>query len=475
MMMKRHVALPPALTAAFVLATLAGAGALDAGAPARAQDPPQRPTELSLVLTNPGSHPRVGVPDFAVTGDAALQAAARTLVEVLWNDLEFEREFYMIPRTSSAALAAVPVSGVPFERWAQLGADYVLLGSVRDAGGRLAVDVRLVAVKAEGAGRQEFASGYEGCTAANPRYCAHSIADDIHRKIRGLDGVARTRLAFTSDRDAGRMAGRLVEDSGLGKEIYIADYDGANQRRITANQSLNLAPSWGADTRTLIYTSYASHYPDIYLTLLDGRPPTRPGRGDDRIQNTLPSISPDGTKIAFASNRGTPGYFDVWVMNRDGSDVRNLTPNTAKSSESAPTWSPGGNQIAFTSDRTGSNQIYVMNADGTGLRRISFDQHCDRPTWSRLNYIAYTTGSGPGHDIAVIDLSTMQTRILTDGLGSNSSPTVAPNGRHIAFVTTRWGKEQVAIIDYPDGKNIRRVTEVGNNTYPNWSPAPGGR
>ena len=67
----------------------------------------------------------------------------------------------------------------------------------------------------------------------------------------------------------------------------------------------------------------------------------------------------------------------------------------------------------------------------------------------------------------------METRVLTDGLGSNEQPTVAPNGRHVAFVTTRFGKRQIAIVDFPSGKNYRQLTTAGNNTYPSWSPLPG--
>ena len=64
-------------------------------------------------------------------------------------------------------------------------------------------------------------------------------------------------------------------------------------------------------------------------------------------------------------------------------------------------------------------------------------------------------------------------RVLTDGIGSNTSPSVAPNGRHITFVTTRWGREQLAMIDFPTGTNLRRLDAPGNNTYPNWSPIRG--
>lgn len=439
---------------------------------------PQRPTDISITLDNPGSHPRIGFQPFAVSvTDPAVRAAAETIANVLAADLEFEREFYVIARKASAGLPVADTpQTLPFARWADLGADFVLMGALRESGGRLDVDVRLVSVKSAVAGRQDFAQSYGGCTLANPRFCAHSIADDMHRRLRSLDGVARTRIAFTSDRDAESAVGRPTLEPNQGKEIYLMDYDGAMQRRLTTNRALNIGPNWGPDGRMLAYVSFAPGSPDIFLTQLDGRPLTRPARGGDNVANHSPAISPDGTKIAFTSNQGgQTGYYDIWVVNRDGTGLRNLTPNTDRSSEGAPAWSPNGAQLVFTSDRTGTNQLFIMNADGTSVRRITFAEKCDRPTWSALNFIAYTLEHPGGKDVAVIDLARMETRILTDGIGSNEQPTVAPNGRHIAFVTSRWGKRQLATIDFPDGKNYRPLTTVGNNTYPNWSPAPGGR
>ncbi len=93
-----------------------------------------------------------------------------------------------------------------------------------------------------------------------------------------------------------------------------------------------------------------------------------------------------------------------------------------------------------------------------------------------LNFIAYTLEHDGTKDVAIMDLGRMEARILTDGQGSNEQPTVSPNGRHIAFVTSRYGSNrQIAVVDYPDGKNYRQLTTAGNNTYPNWSPTPGGR
>jgi TolB protein len=128
--------------------------------------------------------------------------------------------------------------------------------------------------------------------------------------------VARTKLAFSSDRDRERITG-TVENREV-KEIYIADYDGANQRRITINRALNIMPTWSPDGRALAYTSYARGFPTIFISLIyEGRrlEPFTPG-----TQNYLPSWSPDGTKIVFTSSRD--GNAELYIMNRDGSGVR---------------------------------------------------------------------------------------------------------------------------------------------------------
>jgi TolB protein len=149
--------------------------------------------------------------------------------------------------------------------------------------------------------------------------------------------------------------------------------------------------------------------------------------------------------------------------------LRRLTNNAA--ADAVPTWSPTGAQIAFTSDRTGAPQIYVMSSvDGSGVRRISSEGQAESSTWAPapFNEIAFAARSGAGYDIKVYDLSTGQTRALTYGEGSNESPAYSPNGRHIAFMSTRKGNAQIFTM-LRDGRDVRQVTTTGVNTMPAWS------
>ena len=156
------------------------------------------------------------------------------------------------------------------------------------------------------------------------------------------------------------------------------------------------------------------------------------------------------------------------AMSPDGSNVRRLTNHPAI--DVTPTWSPTGTQIAFTSDRSGTPQIYVIAPDGTGLRRISFETFADRPTWSPAPYneIAFAARTGPGFDIKILNLAEGVTRQITFGEGTNESPAWSPNGRHLAFTSTRAGRTQVFTVDR-DGRNVRQITKDGNNTTPHWS------
>jgi TolB protein len=437
--------------------------------PQQQQPPPQQQTEVSVAINGPpGLPPKLAVPDFIpMSNDPDTVAAAKAIGQVLWDDLNFEREFYMIPRDTYRSIPqATSVEGIALDRWKELGADGLVVGTIRKTATGMVAEVRLLQVSS---GRTALGKQYSGSPDSikdGGRIFAHTASDDIHQQQRGLRGVARTKLVFSSDRDGSRMQGPVAERDI--SNIYIGDYDGANQRRATATRSLDIAPVWSPDSGSIAYMSYRTGYPDIFVqSVRTLGTPLRPARGGTpEVQNYLPAWSPDGTKLAFASSRD--GNMEIYVVNRDGSNVHRVTNHPG--ADVTPTWSPTGLQIAFVSDRTGSPQIYVVNADGTDLRLITHEQHCDRPTWSPppFNKIAYTSQKGGGNQINVFDLPSGETMTITDGIGSNESAAFSPNGRHLAFVSDRLGREQVFTIDY-DGKNLRQVTKSGRNRYPNWS------
>ena len=432
------------------------------------QTPPpqsQQQTEIATTITGkPGQAPRVAVPPFlALTSDAETQAAARTLAEVLHADLEFEREYALVARN---VLGGIPVSVNAAEnqwgRWAELGADAIIVGTIEKTGN--GARVRAYLFRVDG-GRQVFARDYNG-SIANPRLFAHTISDDIHLATRGLQGVARTKLTFSSNRDGERTAATWAQRNA--QEIYISDYDGANQRRVTVNRNLNIAPSWSPDGQAIAYTSYISGYPDINVSWIYKGVLTKPARGNDADHNFLPSFSPDGTRIAFSSNRD--GNSEIYVMNVDGSGLRRVTNHRAI--DTTPTWSPSGTHIAFVSERGGNPNVWRVDAMGLEQPvKLTNESHVDRPTWSPppLNEIAYTARTGgAGFDIKILDVASGQVRAITTSEGSNESPAFSPTGRHIAFTTTRWGRTQIAVIGR-DGRGVRQITRSGENKFPNWS------
>ena len=425
----------------------------------------QQRSQVDLIIGDRiGAQPTFAAPDcLAPRGEGELETAGRTIAEVLWADLEFEREFRMMPRdTYDTVPRARSLELVPLDRWRELGVDGMVSCSVEAAGeGQIRVAARLFNTQSK---ISAFGVEYTG-SKGNVRIYAHQLSDEIHRHQRGLNGVARTKISFISDRDSESVLG-LVENRQT-KEVYFADYDGANLRRVTVSRSLNTTPHWAPNARAIAYTSWRRGFQDVFVShIYEGRLES-PAGGTRQVHNWLPAWSPDGRQMTFTSNRdGNP---ELYVMNADGTDVRRLTTHPAI--DTTPAWSPQGHQIAFTSDRTGSPQIYVVGVDGTGLRRITFESYCDRPTWSPAPYneIAYSSRTGPGHDIKVVELATNEVRQLTFGLGTNESPSYAPNGRHLSFMSTRGsGDKQIWVIGR-DGRGLRRLTSQGNNEMPSWS------
>jgi TolB protein len=160
-------------------------------------------------------------------------------------------------------------------------------------------------------------------------------------------------------------------------------------RRLTNLTGLGLGgahfANWSPDGRKVVFNSFWGGLPkrDIYVIDIDGAGLTKLTQDPDPlvpIDDTRPDWSPDGSRIAFQSNR--TGNNEIFLMNPDGTDVLQLTSHAA--TDAAPEWSPDGERIAFQSNRDGNDDIWVMNADGSGLVQLTDNDVRDaKPSWSR--------------------------------------------------------------------------------------------
>ena len=313
--------------------------------------------------------------------------------------------------------------------------------------------------------RAAFSKEYSG-TAANPRVFAHTISDEIHKQQRNLTGVARTKLTFSSDRDGERMQGTVY--NARIKEIYIADYDGANPRRITVNRSLNINPVWSSDGKAIAYTSYRrNNFPDIFVQrIYEGTPPESPAGGTDRIHNFLPAWSPDGTKIAFMTNRD--GNQEIYVMDPDGSNLRRITRHPAHRHDADLVAGRQPDRLHVGSLR------HAADLHRRRRRARPAAAHHDQRELGRPRHLvagAVQRDRLRGAIRARLrhqDLRRGERRrrgSITNGEGINESPAFSPTGRHIAFTSTRAGNEQIFVVGR-DGNGLKQVTKEGNNFTP---------
>jgi TolB protein len=393
----------------------------------------------------------MAIPAFiAADSSEASQAAARTLRDVITADLEYSRVFKPIQETHYRYLRRpLNPEQIFFKDWEELQANLLIVGVVKqgEQAGTFQFEGKIYDVKSE---RLMIGKSYTAETGLT-RLVAHRFADEL-MQVYGEPPLFTTKIVFCSNRDGNW-------------ELYMMDYDGHNQTRLTFNTFEDYMPAWSADGRRIAYTSFEGASARlVILHPFEGRRELVFDQGT----SFSPSFSPDDKWLAFCSQEDKSNT-DIYVASSDGKNPRRIT--FSKAADTAPTWSPTSREIAFTSDRLGTPQIFIMDREGSNVRRVSFGgTYHDGPAWAPTgDRIVYVSRVESVFDMYVLDLRSNEIMKLSEGYARNEFPCWSPDGRHILFQSNRYGStNQVFSIDY-DGKNIRQLTSKGQNKLADWA------
>ena len=411
---------------------------------------------LRIEINDPVIEPLpFALPVFVGDNGEGAQYAAQ-IAQVVAADLVGTGLFREIP--ASAYISGVTSFDAPvaYADWKAINAQALITGAVSAAGGNLTVKFRLFDIYSGaplGEGLQ-----FTG-TVAGWRRMSHKVADVVYSRITGEGGYFDSRVVFVSEN--GPKDGRR-------KRLAVMDYDGANVQYLTDSAALVLAPRFSPTGDRVLYTSYETGSPAIYL--LDVASVAKVGLNTQGGNMSFaPRFSPDGQNVIFSLETG--GNSDIFAMSLAGGTPRRLTD--APSIETAPSYSPDGSKIVFESDRSGTQQIYVMSAGGGEPTRISFGPgRYGTPVWSpRGDYIAFTKQNAGRFHIGVMRTDGSEERLLTASF-LDEGPSWSPNGRVIMFTRETQGAEGAPALYSVDisGRNLRRVPTPEMASDPAWSP-----
>ena len=405
--------------------------------------------------------PRVAIADFAPRTDAAKSHSA-LFTQVVRDDLSFSGILDLVSPSFYPAQQPSQPSELRNDLWNQqpINANFTGLGNLTESLSEVSISAWLYDVRSPST-ESVVGKIYRGApTDAQVRKFAHQFADEIVSKLSGgLPGIASTQIAFVSSR------------TGT-KEIWVMDYDGANQRPLTSLRTISLTPRWSPDGSRIAFTCFQPVNGlvsgQICMYSMDTGKTVSFARF--RGTNTSPAWSPDGSQVVFSSSmQGNP---ELYVTDASGGHPKRLTFGE-RSSCTSPAWNPKtGQSIALVSDRSGVPQLYTMNADGTDMTKLDLQDkgYVIDPAWAPNGQLLAFSWRRPNgnYDLYVMEAATRQIIELTRDSARNERPSWAPDGRHIVFESTRGGTRQIWTM-LADGSGARQLTTTGHNESPNWS------
>jgi TolB protein len=405
--------------------------------------------------------PRIAVSDFVPKADPD-KAHSALFTTVVRDDLAFSGILDLASPSFYPPKAPSQPGELQMLDWSQapVNANFLAFGNLSESSAEVAIFAWMYDVRSSSS-QAIVGKVYRGVpTDAQVRKFAHQFADEIISKLSGgLPSIASTQIAF-------------IRGTYGSKELWVMDYDGANQHKLTALGSVALTPRWSPDASRIAFTCFVpvSGVTSAQICMYSFDASKLVSFARYRGTNNSPTWSPDGLQVMFSSSmQGNPA---LYVTDASGNRPKRVS-FASNGADTSPAWNPKtGQTVAFVSDRGGVPQLYLMNSDGTDSRKIDLPDmgYVVDPAWSpngQLLAFSWRRPSG-NYDIYIMDIVSHQIRELTRDVGRNERPSWAPDGRHIVFESTRGGTRQIWTM-LADGTSPHQLTASGHNESPNWS------